>query len=142
MRCPSCNKFPSLDLGEAEGEIGSCDYDTEKGELTIYITANLKLNTVCCGDEVKEGNFEIEITHDVGKLDCKCDEFEAEVDEISGCDRYETKNPRTGKPYAPRFQKHFYGVEGKVSYSCSCGKTEGKIDFEDEMQASSMDEIA
>jgi len=140
VRCPSCNKFPSLDTGDPEGDIEGVEFDAESHHLTVHVSARLPVTSSCCGDEVKEGNYQCQAEADPD-MKCQCDEFEADIEEITGTDRMETKD-RRGKPINnPRFMRHMYGVEGRVAYSCECGATKGVAEFADEMQASAMDEL-
>jgi len=154
MRCPSCNKFPSFDIGEPE-----LDLDVENGIVTG--TARLFLTTQCCGDEAKETNFEVEINletefEDVLRAagietpDLSMDGvgFELTSEDGSGDERWEDKTKK-GKPIKPRYQKKFYTLDVNVDVLCTYPRPDSAEplsititgNFKDEVQASGMDEL-
>jgi hypothetical protein len=156
MICPSCNKFaaydtsnePEVDLS-VESELGSKTVFTEPGVgdevedpdkavATITGTVHIYLTSECCGDELKEANFDLEQELEVTRAEgCTCDltELDAEVDTAEITDRNEKKTTR------PRYQKRFFGAQVNVTVSCSCGKTKESFDWQGDIQASAMDEL-
>jgi hypothetical protein len=162
-RCPSCSKFQSLSM-DAEPEIDS-QIDTrvdEEGEHMADITGTVKivLTSECCGDEMKEATFDIDLQDiELTKAtDCTCEgetwHEDAHIADESGqiTDRQESSVPFTykrgplkgqtiRKPIPPRFQKHYYGAQVDFSIHCPCGKEIGTATFEDDVQASGMDEL-
>lgn len=170
MKCPSCNKFAAYDTSnEPEFEL---DVDSEletfphnegdelgenkdKATANITGTCRIVLTSECCGDELKESTFEIEIS-DVeierfvptekdlseGKKPCTCDLTELEAEGSAEIDsRMELKDPRTGKPIKPRYAKTFYGASGTIEVHCACGESKATEDWSDEVQAGAMDEL-
>jgi hypothetical protein len=53
-RCPSCNKLVGLETQDPD------DVELEISEGTISARFSVKRNSACCGDEMKEANFEPE----------------------------------------------------------------------------------
>lgn len=163
--CPGCNKFASLNTDnepefstsletQADPTNGNKPYADLSGTIRIVLTSE------CCGDEMREANFDV--TVDGIELekhqDCACEGDswweEAEVVEESGemTDRQESSKPVTykrgplkgqtvQKPIPYRFQRRFYGVEATFSVHCPCGKEIGTATFQDEVQASGMDDL-
>lgn len=171
MLCPSCNKFAAFDTS-AEPEVdvdvsevaletvtkdGSEETeDPDHAVVTISGNARILLTSECCGDEMKEATFDIDITDvEVSRSEgCTCDfkEVTAEVSTSELTDRSEstktttpTRGPNKGKqierPIPYRYQRRFYGVSVEVTVSCGCGKSTTTATFEDEVQASGMDEL-
>ena len=157
MRCPSCNKFPSFDIGDPEMD----DLEFEMSDGNVRGSVRLVLNTACCGDEAKETTFDIEIDllEDIEDAfaaagvttdwDDIVDSIKGEIcdESVEGFDRYETQTP-SGKPVPSRYQKHFYGIELTFSVKCTYTPAEGdpvevsvEHSYKDEVQASSMEEI-
>jgi hypothetical protein len=113
------------------------------------------LASECCGDEMKEYNFEVE--HDLAseiaafrkehKLSDD-DEIEGELSlEAEMTSRRETKD-RNGKPIkSARYMKTFYGfsASGTMTLRAEKGKkqveTEIEVAFDDDVQASSFEEL-
>lgn len=155
MRCPSCNKFPSFEISDPEVDI---DLDGP------HVTGNVRLpiTTSCCGEEVKEGNFEIDIDLESEFIDALKAagvpepengfdfaeaEFEVESDDCGWDDRYADKDQK-GKPITNyRYRKHYYGIHLTVTASCKYPHDGGTVDVsveathDDEVQASGMDEL-
>jgi hypothetical protein len=144
MICPSCNKFATQSTDtEPELDLDVDDTGTVTGTARIVITSE------CCGDELKEAVFDVEI--DLSEQ-CKRHIWEGhelnleETAEVT--ERYETTITRTlksgkvvTKAIPPRYQKHYYGVEGEVTVACKCGKLSVHGTFSDEIPASAMDEL-
>jgi hypothetical protein len=158
MICPSCNKFAPNELGEPELEL-----DVESGIVTG--SCRIVITSGCCGDELKEANFDVEIDlaaeferliREKEKLagDAEVDlsewEFEIASEECEATDRSESTKKRTKKdgtvverqiPY--RYQRHFYGAEVRVTVTATKGDAAVSVDgsWSDEVQASGMDEL-
>jgi hypothetical protein len=142
-RCDSCNKFVSLD-SESDPEVNidvSRDGDAS-GEVRIVNTCQE------CGQEMSETTF----TLDVAAPDEVEEHLKTTVDgghslsvelvNASRTDRYVNKTPAGKIIKNPRYQKHMYGAEGTVQWTCTCDKEWGvEQDWSDEIQASSMDSL-
>lgn len=132
MRCPSCEKFVGLEL--AEEPEGHDDLDIELG----VVTGSIRIVRLCaeCGDELKEANFDVEVTLD--KLADEAHEEKGEHDvheqsvEIDDCEMIEEGGGR--------YKKSYYGVKISFTGKCSCGVEESGS-FEDKVPASGMDEL-
>lgn len=161
MKCPSCNKFATYDLG-AEPEL---DIDIENGVVTG--TVRIVLTSECCGDELKEATFDVEI--DLAKeledelrdalnlpndaeIDLSDDDIEVSITEESASltDRRESTSRHTKKdgtvverPIPFRYQKQYYGALVEVTVQASKGDTTVTVagKYEDETQASGMEEL-
>jgi len=144
MKCPSCSKMAAYDTS-AEPEL-DLEVD-DKGLVTG--TARIVLTSKCCGDELKESTFDLEIEPGIVKHTETCVEpdFHVESESAELTERYEstkTKILKSGEirvtqiPF--RYQRHYFGVHVDVTIQCECGgKSEGS--YEDEIGASSMDEL-
>jgi Zn ribbon nucleic-acid-binding protein len=65
MRCPSCEKFTALEMGE-EPEVNiDVEYDTEGKQALVSGTVRIVRNCAECGDEMKEAEFDVEMQIDV-----------------------------------------------------------------------------
>lgn len=173
MRCPSCNKFPSLETDtepEVDVEVSEADYaplseaeppegralNTNLVRFRVSGSCRIALTSSCCGDEVKESNFDIDAESEMERAEgCTCDltELEAEMSSAMITDRSESQTKRIAKrgpnkgqevtrqiPY--RYQKRFYGAEVEIEVKCECGKTSDTVTFSDEVSASGMDEMS
>lgn len=124
MRCPGCNKFPSVDAGDPEVDI------TIDGDR---ITGNIRLPqiTQCCGEECKEYNFEVDCLFDepliaalkeagIEAPDLHADGVEIELTDeyASSTDRFETKG-KAGRPVAVSRAKHLFGYELTMEIHCT-----------------------
>lgn len=141
MRCPDCNKFVSYDT-EQDPEVESEDVD---GEGTF--TASIRRVLTCgeCGADLKETTFDIEQSADVPakceKNDGGAHDFSVLECSASPTERTQTKD-RHGKPIkSARYMKHFYGIEGEAQIKCDHCDHEVTVQFSDEAQASSFDEL-
>lgn len=127
MRCPDCNKFVSMDSDvDPEAE------DPEIDAASNSATASVRIVNACadCGTELKDATLELEFTlDDADKHDEEGHELEGEIE----CDR---TSRSTGKG---RGTRTFYGVDAKLTVTCSCGWT-CEATTSEEVQASSMDE--
>ena len=158
MICPGCSKFPAFDAsGEPELDL-DVQFDkgnvAGKGEAAVAAvvvtgTARIVLTSECCGEECKETTFDVEIELVLpSPRPCECVEFHVSSESAEITDRSQATSRRTKKdgtvvekaiPY--RYQKRFYGVHVEVEVTCACDKTKLEGQFEDDVQASSMDEI-
>lgn len=135
-RCPSCNKFVSLDT-EGDPEIDNLEVSDDG----LMVTCEVRITNTCveCSDELTEANFELEVTEDedpiIHKDTCREEDRKYDVTE-AGFDRT-TRQQGKG-----RGAKTFYGVE--VDYTLKCLNCEATYDgsLSDEIQASHMDELA
>jgi hypothetical protein len=148
MLCPSCNQF-AAQSADSDPEL-ELDVDQVTDDAVI-VTGNARIvvTSECCGDELKEANFDVEISMDFeGERVCYCDSFavvSASASTTEDYDRTKTTTLKDGTvkttPIAPRYQTHYYGVEVEVTIRCDCGKTELEGTFSDKIPASSMDEL-
>jgi hypothetical protein len=157
MLCPSCNKFATYNLDfepEADVEVESAVdiNDNAEEEITAHVGGSVRivLASECCGDELKEANLDIEQDVELTRAEgCDCDLTDLKV-EVSGeiSERSESTTTKTKKdgtvvtkaiPY--RYQKRYYGAALTLEVSCRCGKTKESADWQDDVQASSMDEL-
>lgn len=138
-RCPDCNKFVSLD-SETEPEV-NVSVDKEGN-----VSGTVRIANSCqeCSQEMSECTFEVDVSapDEVTKHLAK-GQHELEVElSASRTDRYENKT-RTGKIIRnPRYQKHMYGAEGTIEWTCICNAEWSHTqDWSDEVQASGMDSL-
>jgi hypothetical protein len=152
MRCPDCNKFVSLELGEEP------EAELEVSEGVVSGSVRLVRNCADCNTELKEATFEVEVEmpamiahaemhakereekESARKLkveqgeevvDDEDEEYEQEV-EIDECEATEEGGGR-----------YKNGVNVAFTVKCSCGKDgcEETGNFEDKIAASHMDEM-
>ena len=125
-KCPSCNKFAGLETQEPE--VQSIDIDE-----TGHVSAEVRLVRVstCCGDEMKEAYFSLEV--DVG-----VDEHTGEGHEL----QVEEESTDIIEEGGGRYAKSYYGVQVSATVTCSCGKLEPvTVEMTDKVSASGMDEL-
>jgi hypothetical protein len=156
MLCPSCSKSAAYEIAEPEMYGLECD----NGVVTSNV--RLLLTTECCGYEVKETNFDMELDLSDQIIDAlkvagvdpvdgfqDWDDIECEItsESANGDDRYETKTAK-GKPISARYQKHFYiaMVEVTVTATYTHEGSEPVVvtvdgTWTDESQASDMEEL-
>lgn len=151
MRCPDCSKMvsygdPTVEISDEEVSIQKEEGDRNfSGEVTC--SARLVLPCGDCNTELKETTFEFAIPfeHTCPEGTVITEEDEGEEFSVSvegeGTDRYQSKNPKTGKPIPHRFQKHFFGVDIQADVTCPHCKEEFQVTGNEECQASSMDEL-
>jgi hypothetical protein len=150
MICPSCNKFAANCIDSSEPEI-DLDVD-ESGNVTG--TCRIVVTSECCGDELKEANFDIYEDFDgdpeeLAKHQGEGHELEVEVDTSEVTERTQTHTERTLKDgtvkrtpiKSSRFMRRFYGFEATATIKCSCGGFSEDVKMADEIQASAMDEL-
>lgn len=164
--CPYCNKFCAFDTGgdpEVDVAVSVTLKKTAKGApdknsatASITGTARIVLTSECCSADMKEATFDIsDLDIDVVRAaGCKCDltDLNAEATSQEITDRTQSFSERVAKrgplkgqvvrkmiPY--RYQKRYYGVEAEITVTCNCRKTKASATFNDEIQASGMDEM-
>lgn len=142
--CPSCNKFCGLELQDpelngyevekkGEGEIGAI--------LNIQGSIRIVRNSECCGEEIKEGNFDFDDEFEVDGHKGEGHEFEIDEGDLEPIEEG-----------GSRYKKSYYGVTWMPEITCSCGQEvklplkEGEtepapIEFSDKMAASEMDDL-
>lgn len=131
MRCGSCEKFVSMDMGDPEI---STDLTIEINGNTASVEGGVRIVRVCadCGDELKEA--ELELSTDV--------EIPAEhIGEGHDIDIEQTEID-TIEESGGRYAKSYFGAQVHFHVTCSCQKepiVEGS--FSDKVAASGMDEI-
>lgn len=143
MKCPSCNLFASLEMGEVEVDSLEVEHTAPGKDETTHVytvTGNVRIvrTSACCGDEMKEANFDLEVTVEV-----EADELPKGADPTE-CEA-ESTNEGTIEEGGGRYAKSFYGaeVEGTVSIM---GADEHMVEigtwtYSDKVAASSMDEL-
>lgn len=133
-KCMSCGKLCALETQEPEVEL-------DLSGTSVVGTVRIARNSECCGDEVKEANFDVDddiADHLKDHLDADGGELEGHDLEIDEGD-VELTERTEGKG---RGLRTFYGFKLHYSVNCSCKEEavyEGNV--EDEMQASSFDEL-
>src|SRR4030067_1601736 len=102
-RCPSCEKFVSLEIGEPEDNGLALDGDTLSGEVRLALTC------AECSEEMKDTIFDVsetidEITSHLEEHGATDENPDPEIHEVTldsvsldSTDRYQDKN-RHGKP--------------------------------------------
>lgn len=138
-RCNSCHKWAALDLQDAEVE------DVEYSDGHVSFRVAIENNCAQCNLGLTRAEFEfdeeVEFAHECplakqvdadGEEEHEVPEFEPEVE----VNRYEKEVPPKGK-----VRKKFYGVTCDIKAVCSCGYETPVVTVNDEIQASSMDDI-
>ena len=128
MRCPNCNKFVGLEMGEPEWS-QSLDI-TEEGEVSGEV--RIARNCAECGDEMKEASFEIEESFDLEDHQGAGHEVEL-VSEEPDLDTIEDSGGRYAKSY--------YGASCSIKVNCSCGVEIESIEWSEKTPASYMEEM-
>lgn len=144
-RCNSCSKLCALETQEPEVDF---DHEVTEDGITVRATVRLARASECCGEEVKEANFDPEVS--------------IRWDEMQGADNH--FNTKTGEPLSDdheldidegdieftersegkgRGLKSFYGFNVNFVVRCACDTSKALFegDFSDDMQASHFDEI-
>lgn len=123
-RCPNCEKFVSMEMGEPEIEVQLDDK---------ILTTTTRLVKACtdCGEELEEAYVEsdaIEV-----ELPCGHSDIEANYeDDWSDNTRFEGSG---------RYMKTFYGVEYKIAIVCNECDTSEEVDMQAEEQAAYFDSL-
>lgn len=144
-QCPGCNKFASLDTQDPE--VQSVDIDqngTISGEVRIVRTSS------CCGQEMKEANFEFEIepTSEIADhIDVHDQEgtkyaLSVEEDGIEQTERMSPGIDKKGKPIPYRFRKTYIGFAATFMVNCDCDKAfTTSVQYDEDMAASEFEEL-
>jgi len=149
-RCPSCEKFVSLEAGDPEEQSTQIDGDD------ISVSVRVHLDCVDCSEEMKEITFDLSeplpqevIEHrtaheEVGEEE----EITVSYDSAEVNDLYRPRTPPKPRkdgtiPRVPfRFQTHYYIVTVTVDLGCTCGKTDFEsVELTGEEAASAFDEL-
>lgn len=129
MRCPNCNKFASYDELDPEIEVGIGEDGTITGSVSIVNASE------CCGDDLTGTTFEVELAEPLVGV-------EQHVGEGHELDVEETSSERTSrKEGAGRYAKTFYGARADFSVTCKCKAFEVCVSWENDIQASAMDDL-
>jgi hypothetical protein len=146
MRCPDCQKFTSLELQDPEVSGLTVEYqepEDNQSEPTFYITGTVRIVRNCgeCGQEMKEANFELEQTLELGenvqftitdKLRADPSPFENVTVEEDGVEAIEEGGGR--------YQKSYFGATVHLTvYLDAIAIASG--DWSDKVPASAMDEL-
>lgn len=138
MRCDQCNKFVSFE--ENEPEVDSLDVSDDG---TVSASVRIVNSCIDCGQELKEATFEFETDHSA-----ECAEHQGDGHELSVEENSVDRTARSGffkkgifVPAGGRYAKMFYGAELSYSVTCSCGNLSIDDSFNDDVQASGMDEL-
>lgn len=136
-QCPSCNKLAGLETQDPEVENLEVEavVDEDDGSTVFTVTANVRLVRVsaCCGDEMKEANFDLEgtLTLDKDEMPEGANPNDATVEESS----IDTIEEGGG-----RYKKSFHGVA--IVAKVHLGDVElGEVTLTDKIAASAMDEL-
>lgn len=144
-RCPSCEKFVSLEVGEPDL---TPEIDTE----TARLTGRIHLDCSDCGEEMKE--WDIDLDEDIPKDAAK--HLEENMDHSLNIDF--ASDPEVNDEYRPRrppkrrkdgtiprvpmrYQTHYYALNATCKVTCDCGEEFDTIEFADEIEASGMNEL-
>lgn len=57
-RCPGCNKFCSVEAGEAELDVEVDDADIQSGSASVRVYGSIPIVSECCGEEVGRINID------------------------------------------------------------------------------------
>ena len=126
-RCPSCNKFASYDELDPEVEL---DIDADG---VVSGTVRIVNASQCCAEEMRETVFDVAWTDGAEGHEEK-DGHELSVEE--------TSSSRTMRAEGKgRYAKTFYGALVEFTVRCTCEKYEVQGTWEDDIQASAMDEM-
>lgn len=140
MRCPDCNKFASFDT-EVDPEFVS--ESAEGTEVTVEVRR--VLSCADCGTELKEYTFELsedfsgQVEVEEGEEEC---DHEWSIDvSVSPTVNVVDKDKNGRQIKNARYMKTMYGVEVTCDLECDKCKNEVRVEFNDEAQASSFEEL-
>lgn len=139
--CPSCNKFASLDfqdIDEPDLEV-THEYDEASKVHTYAVTGELRIvrSSSCCGDEMKEYNFEVS-----GEVDFNHDELPEDTD-WDDCEVSVTSMDQVEEG-GGRYAKSYFGATLSFTVTVGIGnpeKSEKSGEWTDKVAASFMDEL-
>src|SRR5262245_36266183 len=133
MRCPSCEKFASLEMSDPELVETTVTGDSISMEVRIVRTC------ADCGDELKEATLNLEIGFDPENEDCPKGDEESPEHNFELMGEPEVTAIEEG---GSRYAKSYFGAE--VSGEIQCTKCEEQIEFSasEKVAASEMEELA
>jgi len=152
MRCPDCSKFVPFD-SDADPEV-EIEFDADA--YTVSGTVRITNNCEECGQELTEMTFDVDIdvSDEVKKHWTTVGDWkdgdppleghtgvEMANDDASRSDRYETTDRRGKTIKNARYQKHLYGAEMALTFTCECGEQFHDEQWSDEVPGSAMDEL-
>lgn len=142
MLCPSCNKFAAYST-DAEPEF-DMEASPDGTSLMITGTCRICLTSECCGDELKEAQFDIE--HEFGMDDLAAACKEAGVECPKGFDACEWDDPATDSPSIDERKikgKRCFGVETEINTDTTiAGKTVSLLfNYSEFISVGEMDEL-
>ena len=135
MRCPSCEKFTSMDEPQCEWDSGPdlevTDDGAENGEASFGLTGSIRITRSCadCGTELKEATLDMEETITLTLPEgVSADDVELDADD-----------PEGSESGGGRYKKNMIGAD--VSYRLNAnGTTIHEANWHDEIAAGQMDE--
>lgn len=132
-RCPDCNKFVPYEEQDPEVEVEIDEEGT--------VTGTVRIVNACgeCGTELREATFEV----DAPEYGLAAEELAKHTGEGHGLEVEEQSSERTTRQEGKgRYAKSFYGYDLAFRVTCSCGQLKIEGQTNDDIQASSMDELA
>lgn len=118
-RCPDCSRFVSVD-GEQDADEQHLDVDPTESGGTVTAEVRLVLACADCSTELAETYLSIQEDFDAPGHDDEGHELSVEVDGWERGDYYQATD-RHGKPIRnPRYQRHYYTVQGQATVRCTC----------------------
>lgn len=137
MRCDQCNKFVSFEEDDPEVEDLEVDEDGS-------VTGTVRIVNTCaeCGQELKEATLDIDSRVDVP------DGHKGEGHELTVEEAGSERTSRSGYykkgewvSAGGRYAKTYYGASVDYTVTCSCGNFTAEGQWEDDVQASGMEEM-
>lgn len=124
-RCDSCGKMVALDLEDPEVEDEKVNNNTN-----VTGTVNLKRNCAECGGEMKQATLDIDVeVPDACPVGGEGHEEKTVEVELSKLEEG-----------GGRYKKSYYGAEGTVKITCSCGKS-AEAPWSDKIAASDFEDV-
>lgn len=165
-RCPSCNKFASLELQEVDSPETE-ELDADGGTITVEV--RVVRTSACCGDEMKEYNAELDgdvsaaidayiadkLEEEDLDLDSADPDLAVEAERRAGelregltlevavsCEEGSNTTDRKGKPIKnPRYQATTFTVTATCTVTAADGATVATEELSETFKASHMDEL-
>ena len=132
-RCNQCNRLCSIEEGDLEVASEQVDDDG-------HVTFTVHMPNLCaeCSTEVRGADLDVDkqvnVQHEHAKTleDDTLPHLEVAID-----------IQRTSRQHPPRAsrRKTYYGIEGTITVKCDCGWESEPVDFAEEIQASSMEDM-
>jgi len=154
MRCPQCEKFTSLEMGDPELESINLDADLGDGKLgSAAVTATVRIVRTCgeCGDELKEATLELE--GESGEIDVsdhasvkKQPDGTEQPAWNPGCElQVEEEDVSPIEEGGGRYKKSYFGATVSYKITCACQKDKAapihEGELSDKVAASAMEEL-